>query len=357
MNYCRRITDLRKKMNENNLDAFFLCNMKNIRYFSGFCGSFALALVTERESFLLTDSRYLEQAKKETQGFIIRLVAQNAIEKLLELLNMHNDIARIAYEGETLLFRDYLRIKERYGGELIDGGHLIFSLRSIKDDQEIAYIRKAAEIASEGFNYILNRIKPGITEKKLALDLEFYMKGIGAESLSFETILASGWRSALPHGIASDKVLEKGDLITFDFGCTFRGYCSDMTRTVIIGRPNKKQKLIYDVVQVAQRMGREVLMAGKTGKEVDFACREYIADCGFKEYFQHGTGHGVGLDVHEKPIINPASDNILEKNQIVTIEPGIYIAGFGGVRIEDLLLIGSEGAENLISASHNLIII
>ena len=217
----------------------------------------------------------------------------------------------------------------------------------IKYPEEIDFIRKSASIADEAFQYICNYIKPGLSEKEIAIELEMKMKKQGASALSFEPIVASGVRSALPHGVASDKKLEKGDLLVLDFGCIYNGYCSDMTRTVILGKANQRQKEIYDIVLHAQMSALESIQPYILSKEVDKVARDIITQKGYGNNFGHGLGHGVGLEIHETPKLSPSGEMQLEKDMVITVEPGIYIPGFGGIRIEDLVVITDKGKEIL----------
>jgi Xaa-Pro aminopeptidase len=234
---------------------------------------------------------------------------------------------------------------------------MIEKLRLIKTDSEIKILKEAARIADAAFDHILQFIHPGISELDISNELEFFMRSSGATSSSFDTIVASGQRSALPHGVATDKVIENGDLITMDYGAYYQGYVSDITRTVAVGEPSVQLKDIYEIVLEAQRLGVAGIKAGMSGKEADALTRNYITEKGYGEYFGHSTGHGIGLEVHEGPALSLKSNIVLEPNMVVTIEPGIYIPGLGGVRIEDDTLITSEGNELLTHSVKELIIL
>jgi Xaa-Pro aminopeptidase len=227
----------------------------------------------------------------------------------------------------------------------------------IKTDAEIKILKVAADIADAAFKYILDFIRPGKTELEVSNELEFFMRRAGATSSSFDTIVASGYRSALPHGVASDKVIEIGDIVTMDYGCYYNGYVSDITRTVAVGEPDAKLREIYDVVLEAQLRGMAGIKPGLTGKQADAITRDYITEKGYGEYFGHSTGHGIGLEVHEGPGLSKKSDIILEPGMVVTCEPGIYIPGLGGVRIEDDTLITNELNEALTHSTKELIIL
>ena len=211
-------------------------------------------------------------------------------------------------------------------------------------------MRQAAAIADKGFLHVLDIVKPGMTEKELALELEFFMRKQGASGLSFTTIVASGIRSSMPHGVASDKVIEKNDMLTLDFGCMYNGYCSDMTRTFVVGTADERQKELYNIVLETQLKVLEAIKPGAHCKEIDALSREIIGGYGYGEFYGHGLGHGVGLEIHELPVLNGTSEFVLEENMVVTDEPGIYLPDFGGVRIEDTVLVTKDGYD-LISRS------
>ena len=234
---------------------------------------------------------------------------------------------------------------------------MIEKIREVKDASEIKIIRQAIEIADQAFEHILTFIKPGITEIQVANELDFYMRSLGASGVSFDTIVASGVRSSMPHGVASQKVIESGDLITLDFGCYYEGYVSDMTRTIALGTIDPKLKEIYEIVLRANEIVNENTKAGITGKQMDALARDYITQKGYGDDFGHSTGHGIGLDIHEGPSISFRNEEPLVVNNIVTNEPGIYLAGLGGVRIEDDLLIQEGGVEILNHSPKELIIL
>lgn len=234
---------------------------------------------------------------------------------------------------------------------------MISEQREIKDEEEIAKIRAAEKLGDEAFSYVLNFIKPGISELDVAFELEFFMRKNGASGLSFDTIAASGIRSAMPHGVASEKIIEKGDLLTLDFGCVLDGYCSDMTRTVAVGSIDSKGKEIYETVLAAQKAGLEYIAKGKVCSGADAAARKVITEAGYGKNFGHALGHSVGIEIHESPTLSPKCDKILVPGNVVTVEPGIYIENFVGVRIEDLVLITDSGVENFTHSEKELIIV
>ncbi len=332
-------------------EAFFVTSPENLCYFSGFTGGEGALFLTKNERFLFTDSRYTVQAKLEAPDYFIFDVAEKP---LMEFLKDQKD--SIGFEDGFCTFSEFLRMKKQVPKVMfVPATEEIQKVRMIKTDAEIALIEKAASIADNAFSYILPRIAVGKSEKEIALDLEFFMRKNGAEGTSFETISASGVRSSMPHGTATDKRLETGDLFTLDFGCKYKGYCSDMTRTVMIGKASAKQKEIYETVLSAQCVALENIRAGAKTKEIDAVARKIIDEAGFKGCFGHGLGHSLGLEVHEKPSLSPKSEDVLKENMLMTVEPGIYIDGFGGVRIEDLVVVTKDGYKNLTHSPKELI--
>lgn len=342
-----RVENLRKTLNHD--EAVYISGYANIFYYSGFTSSDARLIITPKESILLTDSRYTVQAQEQAPDFTLKDINDLDIIKKLE-------IKKLGFEEDHLTVKEFAKIN-KYSLELFPSQQKISSQREIKDSEEIKRISEAERLGDEAFSYILDCIKPGMSEKEVAFLIENFLRKNGAQKLSFETIAASGVRSSMPHGVVSDKIIEKGDFLTLDFGCVLDGYCSDMTRTVAIGEVNQKQKEIYDIVLAAQIAACEFIAEGKTCAEVDYVARKIIEDSGYGECFGHSLGHGVGIEVHEEPRLSPKSTQILKKGHAVTIEPGIYIDGFGGVRIEDLVIIGEKNTVNLTKSPKELIIL
>jgi Xaa-Pro aminopeptidase len=281
----------------------------------------------------------------------------NIIDTLFEIINSEG-LEKLGFEDENASYARYKTFTNKFSNtELIGLGSTVDDLRSIKDEQEIETINKAVQIADGAFKQVLSIIKPGITELDVAAELEYKMKKLGAAGASFETIVASGLRSSMPHGIASEKKLELGDAITMDFGAIYENYCSDITRTVFLGQPNKKLIDIYNIVLDAQLTSEKGAIRGRTGKEVDKIARDIIYGKGYEGKFGHGLGHGVGLEIHEIPRLSTGGEKILENNMTVTIEPGIYIEGLGGVRIEDTIVIKDDNPRVLTKATKDLIIL
>ncbi len=353
-----RLERLRAELDARELDAVLIAKPENRAYLSGFTGSAGLLLISRDRAALITDFRYIEQATAQAPAFdVVKMESTNqaALARLVDEWG----VSRLGFEGDFLTVDDHRNYQQAAAGcqwTSITG--LVEGLRMIKDETEIELMRKAAAIADDAFAQILPLIKPGVLERDLATELEYRMKKLGAEGVAFETIVASGVRSSLPHGVASDKPLEQGDLVTFDFGALYQGYCSDMTRTVMVGEPTDKQREIYGIVLEAQKRGVAACRPGITGKELDAVCRSYIAEKGYGEYFGHGTGHGVGRFIHEGPRVSQrGGDVVLQPGMVVTVEPGIYLPGWGGVRIEDMLLITESGAESFTHSPKELLIL
>lgn len=353
-----RLERLRSAMAERELDALVVLKPENRTYLSGFTGSAGLLVITAQQACLLTDFRYVEQATSQAPAFEV-IKPDSSMHAQVAHIAADTRAKRIGYEGDFLTVDEFNTYKEYLvGHELVAATGLVEELRMIKDEGELALMRKAAAIADEAFAAIMPLIKPGAVERDLAVELEYQMKKRGAEGLAFEIICASGVRSSLPHGRASEKVIAAGDLVTFDFGALYEGYCSDMTRTVMVGEPTEKQREIYAVVLEAQKRGVAACRAGITGKDLDEVCRSYIRDQGYGEAFGHGTGHGVGRFIHEGPKVSVRGDkDLLKPGMIVTIEPGIYLSGWGGVRIEDMVLVTETGCESFTKTPKELIIL
>lgn len=344
-------------MKEKKADALLVSDGANMRYLSGFRGATGYLYISDARRVLATDSRYTTMAKAEAPDFeVIELAAG---EKYSELLNrlMEADGARhVAFEDAYMLYGDYQKLQEGCGGRLsIPLGDSLDLLRSVKADWEIERMAKAEAIGDQAFLHMLDILKPGMTELETAAELEYFMKTHGAENLSFETIVASGVNSSMPHAMPSAKKLEKGDFVTMDFGCVYEGYCSDMTRTVVIGKADDKQKEIYRIVLEAQLAGLDACRSGKRGCDVDKVSRDIIAEAGYGAYFGHGLGHSVGLYIHEEPRLSRMCETVLVPNMIQTVEPGIYLPGFGGVRIEDMVVVTEGACRNLASSPKELI--
>ena len=342
-------------------DAILVVSEKNRFYFTEFASTFGyLVLFPENKSVFITDPRYYEMAQTlAMDGVEVRQIANGASvgSMLADLLNEKN-VKTLGFEDTELTVSDYLSLKEQLEGfELVAVGKYINFVRSFKTAQEIEYIKKTQSITDVAFAAILGFIRPGVTEREIAIELEYQMNKNGAEGLAFDTIIASGINSSKPHAHPTDKVIELGDPVTMDFGARYHGYCSDMTRTVFVGEPDDELRKIYNIVALAQSMGINSAYTGMSGRELDTACREIIKANGYGEYFTHSTGHSLGIDIHETPFASMRSDDVLDANQLITCEPGIYIPKVGGVRIEDMLLFEENGVIDLTTSDKNIIIL
>lgn len=348
----KRIEKLRKIIGEEN--AALISGRANIFYYSGFTSEDAYLLITPDSAYIYTDSRYTVQAKLQAENFEL-IESEKGLKRLLDRAA---GCSAIIMEDECVTVSMLKKLTEAAGGIRLLGGSKHISLpRCVKDEEEIKKIAEAERLGDVAFSHILDYIKAGMTEREIALELEFFMRRYGASSLSFETIAASGERSAMPHGTASDRMLKSGDLFTLDFGCVLDGYCSDMTRTVCIGNPDERSREIYNVVLKAQETALSKIHAGMSCKDADKAARDVIAEAGYGSFFGHSLGHSVGVEIHELPRLSPKSEDVLECGNVVTVEPGIYIEGFGGVRIEDVVAVSESGVKNLTHSSKELIII
>jgi Xaa-Pro aminopeptidase len=346
-----------KKMN---IDGLLITDEYSLKYFTGFTGTTGIALVLGERKFFFTDFRYVEQANKQVKpnGFEVVKIEREAVDLIAEYIK-NSEIKTLGIEDKSLTLFDYNVYKEKFGEvEFANLNDTLIKERMIKTEEEIKIIRKAVEITDKVFDYALDTIKEGMPEKELAAAMEWFMKKEGGDGPSFETILASNERSAMPHGVASDKTIQKEGFVKFDFGVYYKGYVSDMTRTIYFGEnPSDKHKEVYSVVLEAQKKACEAVKAGITCKDLDKIARDYITEKGYGEYFGHGLGHGIGMYIHEHPFVNTKNDMVLEEGMIITIEPGIYLEGFGGVRIEDDVVVRKDYGEILNKSDKNFKII
>lgn len=352
----KRVENLRKQMREEGIQGFLITSPYNLRYLTNFTGTTGWAFITLDQAYFMTDFRYTEQAEKQCVGYeIVKNVAPLPVE-MARIINPL-DLKNVAFEEEQVSHALYLMLEELIDTELVGVAGMIEELREVKDDEEIATIKKACAIADAAFAHIVEFITPGKTEIEVANELDFYMRSLGATGVSFETIVASGIRSAMPHGVASGKVIEHGDFVTLDYGCYYNGYVSDMTRTISMGQPKEKLAEIYDIVLTAQLKVIDAARPGMTGIELDAVARDYITEKGYGEAFGHSTGHGIGLEIHEGPNVSRLAEKPFVAKNVITDEPGIYLPGIGGVRIEDDLLITNDGCEVLTKSPKELIIL
>ena len=338
-------------------EAFLVTSEENMRYITGFPHSEGRVLITETEALFFVDSRYIEAVTKSVES--CEVVLMTSFHKQLSDFIGKLGVKTVFTEADGISVADFSALCKNvpceFRAEKTD--ELLTSLRRKKNEEEKHKILRAQAIAEKAFDHILGFIKKGVTEREIALELDFFMLKNGAECVSFDTIAVSGKNTSLPHGVPSDKKIAHGDFITMDYGAVVDGYHSDMTRTVAVGEISSKQTEVYETVLSAQKKGLEVLRAGISGFDADKAARDIIENAGYGEYFGHGTGHGVGLQIHESPRLSPKSTHILEVGDVVTVEPGIYIPDNFGVRIEDMAIITENGFENLTKTQKSLIIL
>lgn len=353
-----RLMQFRRVLKGRGIDAAVVSTKSNRYYLSGFTGTAALLYIDQEKAVLLTDFRYMEQANEQAKDFTIQQYNRDVFGEIGSLMGNQSNL-RIGFEEEDThkLYRLLSQAIKDRNVDLVAIDPIMRDIRQVKEEVEIKAIRSAAAIGDRGFQFLLDFIKPGVTERQIATELECYMKKEGAQDVSFETIIASGERSSLPHGVASDRILHVGDLVVMDFGCIYDYYCSDMTRTIGIGSLSEKQQEIYGIVKDAQQKALEAVRAGVMASRLDEIAREHIKKAGYGKAFGHALGHSVGLEIHEAPSISGTDETILTPNMIITIEPGIYLDGQFGVRIEDLVCVKNQGYELMNHATKELQII
>jgi Xaa-Pro aminopeptidase len=351
-----KLAAIRKQISENNIDALLIENPVNRRYLSGFEGSSGVLLISRDKAYLVVDFRYLEQAANQAPDFEIVRRHEDLLPELAVLIEKAG-WKRIGFEAKHTIYKDYVEMEEKLPAKMISLENGIEKLRIIKTDTEKKIMKQGAMLLDQAYDYLKTLIRSGMKESELALELEIYLLRHGASERSFRFIVASGFRGAMPHGTATDKIMEKGDLVTIDFGVVFNGYATDMTRTLSIGEPSQELRTIYELVYNAQKEAAAAIMPGRKANEIDAVARDIIKEAGYAEYFGHGLGHGVGLEVHEAPILNPQSDTVLEPGMVLTVEPGVYLPGKGGVRIEDMIYVTENGMELLTGSERELFIV
>ena len=338
--------------------ALILLDPSTRRWLTGFPASDGCVFLTKTYAVFLTDSRYIEAAGNTVESMPCQ-EADRLTTSVKELADEHG-ITAILVPGEHLTCAGFAQWEKAVAPLSLTADAAldreITALRSVKTAEEIRGLKQAQALTDEGFSYILERIEPGRTEREVALDLEFYIRRQGAEGVSFEFIIVSGENTSLPHGVPGDRVIQRGDFVTLDFGALWNGLHADMTRTVAVGEVSDEQRHVYEIVRQAQKASLDMLKPGVTGVQADAAARDVIAAAGYGDYFGHGTGHGVGFDIHESPTLSPrAGDKPLQIGQVVTVEPGIYLPGKFGVRIEDMAHLTDGGIENLTKSEKTLI--
>lgn len=352
------ISEIRRALSERALDALLVTGEKNQRYVFGFPFTDGAVLITRRRALLITDSRYIEAASAGADGAELLLFdAQHPLLSLIRDALVSEGAQRVAAEDRTLSHASYLAYERALGMPLLPAGDLFEVLRASKSEEEIEYMREAQAISERALAAVLPMIRPGITEQALAAELVYHMRRNHAEGCSFDPIVVSGENTSLPHGVPGSRVIRRGDFVTMDFGCLKHGYCSDMTRTVAVGEASEEMKNVYDLVLRAQLAGIKAARAGVTGQEIDGAARSVIAAAGYGTYFGHGFGHSLGLDIHESPSANPRNTRPMPAGAVCSAEPGIYLPGRFGVRIEDVMVLREHGSELLTAAPKELLIL
>ena len=360
MDHQRRLRALRKKMREQKLDSVLITHLPDVRYLCGFTGSNAALAVTQERAVLFTDGRYTAQAKLETTGARVVIAAKSALGEACSWIEK-SGARRAFYDPQNTtvaalgLMREAVSRRRQQTFFQPLERPLTMDLRMVKDAEELLVMEKAALLGCHLFEAVLPHLQPGVPEIEVAATLEFFARSLGAEGMSFETIVASGKRSAFPHGRATEKRLPRRGFVTLDFGVILYGYCSDMTRTVYLGRPSKAEQDAYDAVLAAQEAAVSAVRPGIACGEVDEAARQVLRNAGLDQYFTHSTGHGVGIEIHELPRVAAKQDQVLMPGMVVTIEPGIYIEGKFGIRIEDMVAVTKSGARVLTPAPKAMI--
>ena len=350
------IAKLRQAMAQKELDAVVLFSPVNIRYFAKFFITDGAAVITRDGAWMFTDSRYIEAAQAETDEMEVVLIDRE--HRLSDRLRtVLGDCARVGAEEHSLPHGAWLDWEQRLERTLVPAQSMLTELRAIKTGYETDSIVAAQRIAEKALDEVLGLIRPGMSERELAAELTYRMLRHGGEGNSFDPIVVTGKKSSMPHGVPGDELIQAGDFVTMDFGCLVNGYCSDMTRTVAVGHASDEMRRVYDTVLEAQLAGIATFKAGVTGAEVHNAAAKVIADAGYGPYFGHGFGHSVGLEIHEAPNASIGNDKPLPAGVVVTAEPGIYLPGKFGVRIEDMVLVTETGCENLTKAPKELIIV
>jgi len=360
MNFSLRVKSLREQLEPTKLDALLVSHLPNIRYLCGFTGSAGFLLVSENQAVLFTDSRYKVQAHEEVDGAKVVIARHAVINALADWVSRRGKRSKkwaLGIEADHLTVSE----KKRLAGLLPSGiglrnaPSLVERARMVKDSVELQRIRAAVQLGASLFDCALQVIKPGVKETEVAAEMEYMARRAGAEAMSFPTIIASGARSALPHGRASEQPIAPGGFVVCDFGVILAGYCSDQTRTVWVGEERKEARRAYEAVREAQEAAISAVRPGATVGEVDAAARRVLAKAGFGRYFTHSTGHGVGLEIHEPPRVAAGQKELLEPGMVITIEPGVYFPGKWGIRIEDMVAVTASGCEVLSSTGKDFV--
>ncbi|HHU22828.1 MAG TPA: aminopeptidase P family protein [Clostridiales bacterium] len=352
------IKKIRNEMSNAEIDALLLISPVNRLYATGFHSSNGAVVITKDWAFFITDSRYIEAAEKTVRDAEVFLshTEKRIIHWIREIVT-NCGIKALGAEEDSLSYSEYLNLEKKLDMKLIPSQSILKRLRASKSRQELENIKAAQAIAERAFEDVLGIIKPGLTEREVAAELTYRMLKYGGEGNSFDPIVVAGRKSSMPHGVPGDEVIQKGDFVTMDFGCVKNGYCTDMTRTVAVGSACDDMRRVYEVVLAAQEAGISAARAGVSGEEIDSAARKVIEEAGYGKYFGHGFGHSLGLEVHESPNAAPGAKREMPEGAVISAEPGIYIPGKFGVRIEDVLYLTERGAENITKTAKELLIL
>lgn len=348
-----RLAKLRCKLADEGLDAILITNAANRRYLSGFTGSAGTLIISQDRALLATDFRYHEQVEKQAPQFELAKIKDRLTSLLPDLVSSMG-IQRLGFESEDVTVGLLGRLDDALpeGVEFVGTSNVVEEMRAVKDENELATLRRAIALADAAYAHIADFMQPGMTEHQVAWELESFMRTHGAEKAAFEIIAAAGPNGAMPHARATDRVIQAGEPVVMDLGAVVDGYCSDLTRTVVLGKADSQYRKVYEIVLQAQQAALRDIRPGMTGQEADALARQVITEAGYGDAFGHGLGHGVGLLVHEKPSMGRLSDKeVLQPGMVFSIEPGIYLPGWGGVRIEDLVLLGEDGPRPLSQAA------
>lgn len=350
-----RINELRRSLELNKLEAVLITRPENIRYLSGFTGGRDARLLVSREhSYIITDGRYFEQAARESPDW--ELIKENAA-ALDSLAGICDNFKKLGFESQDISYNTYRQMQAQLKSELVPLVGIVEQQRTIKDENELEMLRMAAQHGDVVFDQIIKELRVGISERYIANRIVWLLKEVGCSKEAFDTIAVAGENAALPHGQPGPRLLKTGDMLTLDYGGFYQGYAGDMTRTVVIGKASSRLRDYYLYLLDAQQLGVSLVQAGACGREIDKKVRDCLKIFGLDIYFQHGTGHGVGLEVHEAPRLSPSGSGLLQENMVVTVEPGIYIPGWGGIRIEDTVIVKNGGCEVITHSDKGIIII
>lgn len=353
----QRLEAIRGTLRRLRLDALLVTFLPHVRYLTGFSGSNGLFLILPTKQFFITDGRYTTQSREEVEGCRI-FIARRSLGEELKKRKLVPSRGRIGFEIQHTNVAELENLKTLFPrARFVPARMVVESLCSVKNEAEVELIRRAVSISEKVFQSILALLKPGISELDVAAEILYLHRKYGAEAEAFEPIVASGFRGALPHARASEKKIKRGEMVTLDFGCRFRGYHSDMTRTVAVGKPGPEARKIYNVVRDAQQKAVDSARSDMAAKDLDAVARKHITKAGFGRYFMHSLGHGLGLQVHEAPKVSALSKDVLQSGNVITIEPGIYVPSVGGVRIEDDVVIRNGSCEVLTTATKELIVV